>query len=780
MKIKENLVVKKAIISFITFVVLSNYIYTATHTVTNSNDNGAGSLRQLVLSAVSGDTITFAVSKVNLTGIDIDISKNLTIIGQSPTNKVTISAGERRIFSITNNKLTISNLILTGANNVSASGGAVFIPSPTATFIVNNCVFENNIATYGPAVYADKGTFIANNCVFRNNTALDNGGAVCLHSHSVITNSTFYGNKAVGESVIHIVGGATVALYHCTIIDNQASKKVIGNAGTLYLYNNIIVRNIPNKFGEIVSGNGSNLIEGINGVTRDDVLGTNQFNNSLGCIFPLPYAATAEGLKANTIQFPNIITADEIINKLKSDQIGQERRTECDVTYGAVEVEGNTAIYSLTINTTTGGTTNQIGLIEFNCDTTITLIATPDSCYSFVGWSNGSTNDTITITIKNDTTLTANFLLNSFDLVMLNVYPESTDTAIYSGRYNCGEIVTLIATPDSCYSFVGWSNGSTSNTITILIANDTTLMANFVRDSFNLVLKTKPENAGTLIGAGRYACGDTAYIEAMPDIYYNFINWIDTNDNEISNQLKHKVVITKDTILIANFYLKITIRTDAHKLVSSSATNYSIPIYIKSDKDIDGIIINTLIIEIDKNIFCPRSIDNGYFANYENNIITIKNIEIPTLQSNQEIILLNVLGDILLGKDSSGIVLRDVVFDNFLPDCELIDGCITINICEEGGNRLLEIFDYSPSILINNNPATNTLEIEIKVIENGNYTLEIVDLLGNTEVVKEFIVANEEKEFNFNIPLIIYSDGSYILVLNTPTSRYSEKFVIRR
>ena len=117
----------------------------ATHTVTNGNDDGTGSLRQIVSDANSGDTIIFApnVSEIYLVDDDIIIEKDLTIIGGTGDNKVTIYAGSQRIFYIdVDCKLAISNLILTEAyhNNF---GGAVWVNY--STFIANNCMFSNNI-----------------------------------------------------------------------------------------------------------------------------------------------------------------------------------------------------------------------------------------------------------------------------------------------------------------------------------------------------------------------------------------------------------------------------------------------------------------------------------------------------------------------------------------------------------------------------------------------------------------------------------------------------------
>ena len=57
----------------------------ATLTVTNTNDSGAGSLRQMILDAAPGDTITFSAAlssgTIVLTGGQLAIAKDLIIDG---------------------------------------------------------------------------------------------------------------------------------------------------------------------------------------------------------------------------------------------------------------------------------------------------------------------------------------------------------------------------------------------------------------------------------------------------------------------------------------------------------------------------------------------------------------------------------------------------------------------------------------------------------------------------------------------------------------------------
>ena len=67
---------------------------------------------------------------------------------------------------------------------------------------------------------------------------------------------------------------------------------------------------------------------------------------------------------------------------------------------------------------------------------------------------------------------------------------------------------------------------------------------------------------------------------------------------------------------------------------------------------------------------------------------------------------------------------------------------------------------------------------KLKVIEVGDYSLAIVDLLGNATTVKEWSIGrNDDKIFDYSIPILKYANGSYMLILNTPTNKYSARFV---
>ena len=74
--------------------------------------------------------------------------------------------------------------------------------------------------------------------------------------------------------------------------------------------------------------------------------------------------------------------------------------------------------------------------------------------------------------------------------------------------------------------------------------------------------------------------------------------------------------------------------------------------------------------------------------------------------------------------------------------------------------------------------VSDILEIECKIMERGNHSIEIVDMQGKSLTVKEFS-ANPEYQtvHNFEISVRNFSSGSYIIILHTPTEKYFGKFV---
>src|SRR5687767_3451903 len=130
-------------------------VQASTLTVINTNDSGAGSLRQAITNAVSGDTITFDPSlsgQVMTLSSNLLIHKDLIIDGSGLSSQVTLSgnSGSRIIQILGSPSVTISNLKF--INGFSASSGGVIYSTGDLTVI--NSTFTNNASSSGGAIYS--------------------------------------------------------------------------------------------------------------------------------------------------------------------------------------------------------------------------------------------------------------------------------------------------------------------------------------------------------------------------------------------------------------------------------------------------------------------------------------------------------------------------------------------------------------------------------------------------------------------------------------------------
>ncbi|MBK9655984.1 MAG: hypothetical protein IPO66_11170 [Rhodanobacteraceae bacterium] len=96
--------------------------------VSNGNDSGAASLRQAIIDACAGSTITFApaVTTVTLTSAELLINKNLTIDGGAGVSVTRVAGSpDFRIFSVTGAATTVMLDSLTMSNGSANVGGVI-------------------------------------------------------------------------------------------------------------------------------------------------------------------------------------------------------------------------------------------------------------------------------------------------------------------------------------------------------------------------------------------------------------------------------------------------------------------------------------------------------------------------------------------------------------------------------------------------------------------------------------------------------------------------------
>src|ERR1043165_4279052 len=141
--------------------------HAATITVINTNDSGAGSLRQALAVAHDGDRIIFAVSgMITLTSGGLGVTKNVTISGPD-ANQLAVN-GSQALFAFgvfPQRTVSISGLSIRNAQ--------VGIDNNQGTVSVSNCVLSGNSAAglYNDASQGSIGAAMTvANSIIRNNS----------------------------------------------------------------------------------------------------------------------------------------------------------------------------------------------------------------------------------------------------------------------------------------------------------------------------------------------------------------------------------------------------------------------------------------------------------------------------------------------------------------------------------------------------------------------------------------------------------------------------------
>lgn len=142
--------------------------------VENSNDAGAGSLRQAVIDAIEGDTILFSADTSGDTiflNAQILLDKNLVITGNDSSLTILDANGVDRIFDIpSSDTIEMWSVTMRNGGDVVDDGGAISnrgYLSLYACQIVDNHII-GTIPRNGAGIY-NQGTLRSYDCAYRNN-----------------------------------------------------------------------------------------------------------------------------------------------------------------------------------------------------------------------------------------------------------------------------------------------------------------------------------------------------------------------------------------------------------------------------------------------------------------------------------------------------------------------------------------------------------------------------------------------------------------------------------
>lgn len=179
-------------------------VHANTLTVTNTGDNGAGSLRNTIAGASANDTIVFSLTLPATIALasELDITKTLTISGTNSSQLTISGAGVTRVISVSA-AVTLNLYGVTIANgNDGGTGGAGLYNAGGTANISTTVFYSNTTSNSGGAIFENSGTLTILNSKFVSNTATMNAGAI----------ENFFGNMTITNTVIGDSPGANSAL----------------------------------------------------------------------------------------------------------------------------------------------------------------------------------------------------------------------------------------------------------------------------------------------------------------------------------------------------------------------------------------------------------------------------------------------------------------------------------------------------------------------------------------------------------------------------------------
>lgn len=291
-------------------------VYGATITVFSNADSGAGTLRQAIFDASSGDTINFAIQyqspfdrrEIELRS-ELLINKSLTIEGPTGADKLTVRAAFSGGFSDTFRVLRIAPASVTVAiSGLTFSGAQSYAlpPGPgggivnTGTLILDNCAISGSSAQEGGGGIANTGVLTIRNGTISDNLSVSGqasyGGGISNTGMLTVSNCTISGNSFfTGFGGTPMFNGGGIANF---------------NGGKLIIGNTTVTGNAVDNSG---CGGGIYIAPGSNATVRSTIIALN--TGALGPDVCGPITSQNFNLIGNN-------SGATITNRQSSDQVG--------------------------------------------------------------------------------------------------------------------------------------------------------------------------------------------------------------------------------------------------------------------------------------------------------------------------------------------------------------------------------------------------------------------------------------------------------------------------
>ena len=202
-----------------------------------------------------------------------------------------------------------------------------------------------------------------------------------------------------------------------------------------------------------------------------------------------------------------------------------------------------------------------LGNGNYQYDSLITIIATPNIGWNFINWTEGdeviSSDSLISFNIVKSRNIVANFEKKTYSITT-SAAPKNGGITFGDSLYTHGDMVNLSAVSDSLngWDFKNWTkNGayvSNQKNFSFIANENAEIVANFALRTYSLQLTSNPSNAGNVDGSGNFIHGDSVTISAIPIAGMLFANWSEGSNN-ISSNPTYTFRIENSRNLIANF-----------------------------------------------------------------------------------------------------------------------------------------------------------------------------------------------------------------------------------
>ena len=167
------------------------------------------------------------------------------------------------------------------------------------------------------------------------------------------------------------------------------------------------------------------------------------------------------------------------------------------------------------------------------CDSTVVVQATANTGYHFDHWSNGSTANPANITLTSDSTVTAYFERNSYNLTV-NVNDATLGTVTTPDGTNAlyGDTLTVVATHIEHYHVASWqgqgivATSADKDTVRVSMNSNRTLTCNFAIDTHTVAVTSNDIARGSVSATGtEFAYGSPCTVSATAYTGYTFQSW---------------------------------------------------------------------------------------------------------------------------------------------------------------------------------------------------------------------------------------------------------------